>query len=394
MRDSVSDVLKAIATNGPISRAQLARELGLSGPTLTQATRHLIERGLVHEVEQAQSTGGRPATLLGLIPGAGKVLGVKLAEDHLVGVCVDLESQIHWSFEEKFSSRGEQAIADLRATLKQQIKRAKGQILGIGIGIPGVITSIDSVTAHSAILGWDGLNVGDNLSRELGIPVILENDVNTLAVTESLYGRGKDFSNFLTITLGRGIGLGIVINGELYNGTNGAGEFGHTKVSGTNIQCECGKNGCLETLAAEPYIKVAAQKIHVISNSDSASKLYEIASKDKSIAKSIFEKPGAALGTAIANVVNVLGPELILISGEGSEAWNIWQPFVEKAIRENVVSTLSKFSIEVDPWDDKKWAMGAASLVLQASLSRTSLNVPALQAVKNRLKVIPGQVAV
>ena len=109
MRDSANEVLRALATSGPLSRAQLARDLGLSGPTLTQATRSLMELGLITELDQSPSTGGRPATLLGLVAGAGKVIGVKLADDHLYGICVDLESQIQFSFEEKFKARGEAA---------------------------------------------------------------------------------------------------------------------------------------------------------------------------------------------------------------------------------------------------------------------------------------------
>src|SRR5450759_3683024 len=150
MRDSTNEVLRAIATHGPLSRAQLARDLGLSGPTLTQATKYLMDRGLITEVEQSPSTGGRPATLLGLVANAGQVLGVKLAEDHAVGVCVNLQSEILWEFEVPFSSRGDDAVKELTALLRKQIKRLKGQLLGIGIGIPGVVSPLDSSTADSA----------------------------------------------------------------------------------------------------------------------------------------------------------------------------------------------------------------------------------------------------
>lgn len=394
MRDSVSDVLKAIAISGPISRAQLARELGFSGPTLTLATKQLIERGLVMEVEQALSTGGRPPTLLGLVPGAGQVLGIKLAEDHLVGVCVDLESQPLWSFEEQFSSRGEQALEALVSILRKQISKVQGQILGIGIGFPGVVSSVDSVTASSTILDWADLNVGDQISSALGVPVILENDVNTLAVTESLFGKGKDVSNFLTVTLGRGIGLGIVINGELYNGTRGAGEFGHTYVVGQIEQCECGKFGCLETVAAEPAILSSAIRKKIITKNDSIQSLYAALQSNEELNAEILGAPGKALGIALGNVINILGPELVLVSGEGSEAWHLWERFVIPVIEQTVVPIMRNFDIEIDPWDDKKWAMGAASLVLQASLNRSSIGAPAMQAVKNRLRVLPGALAI
>lgn len=387
MRDSTNEVLRAIATHGPLSRAQLARDLGLSGPTLTQATKFLFERGLIMELEQSPSTGGRPATLLGLVANAGQVLGVKLAEDHVVGVCVNLHSEILWKFEEPFKSRGDAAVKELTVLLRKQIKCVKGQLLGIGIGVPGVVSPLDSSTADSPMLGWSNLNVGKKLSADLSTPVLLENDVNTLTITESLYGHGRDVSNFITITLGRGIGMGLVINGELYAGSYGAGEFGHVlAVPGGDI-CECGKIGCLETLASSPAIHAAAVAAGYIPPITTISKLWEIARSDRKIAHALFKKPAEALGVALANVINVFGPELIFISGEGVGAWDLWQPHFQKSLYANVVSTMNKFDIEVDPWDDAKWALGATAIVLQASLSRNSSANSRSTEVKNRLRI-------
>ena len=387
MRDSTNEVLRAIATYGPVSRAQLARDLGLSGPTLTQATKYLFDRGLITEVKQSPSTGGRPATLLGLVANAGQVLGIKLADNHAVGVCVNLQSEILWSFEEPFSSRGEEAIKELIALLKKHTKKIKGQLLGIGIGIPGVVSPIDSGTANSAMLGWNNVNVGKRISDALNTPVLLENDVNTLAVTESLYGHGRDVSNFITITLGRGIGMGLVINGELYAGSYGAGEFGHVNAVNGGVKCECGKFGCLETVASSPAIHDAAVAAGYISKSASMSKLWDLARKDKKIANDLFKEPAELLGIALANVINVFGPELIFLSGEGVEGWDLWEKSFKKALAAHVVSTMNGFDIEVDPWDDAKWALGATAIVLQASLSRNQRTNASFTEVKNRLRI-------
>jgi predicted NBD/HSP70 family sugar kinase len=388
MRDSTNEVLRAIATSGPLSRAQLARDLGLSGPTLTQATKYLIERGLVSELDQTPSTGGRPATLLGLVANAGQVIGVKLAADHLVGVCVNLESEILWKFEEPFNSRGQDAVYELERILRKHSKKVIGQLLGIGIGVPGVVVPTDSSTTNSAMLEWDNLDVGKYLSKELSTPVLLENDVNTLAITESLYGRGKDVSNFLTVTVGRGIGLGIVINGELYAGSHGAGEIGHVNSVKNGIKCECGKYGCLETIASDPAIHASAVAAGIIGKNDSMLTLWKIARKDSKIATKIFKPASEALGNALSNIVNVFGPELILVSGEGSDSWDIWGKWLNQTLQENVVSTMKNFEIEVDPWDDAKWALGASAIVLRATLSRSQFQNPALQEIRNRLRVV------
>lgn len=390
MRDSANEVLRAIATNGPVSRAQLARDLGLSGPTLTQATKYLIDRGLIVELEQSASTGGRRATLLGLVAEAGQILGIKLAEDHVVGVCIDMESQVQWKFSSDFNSRGVDALEELVAILKKNIKKVSGQLLGIGIGLPGVVAPGDLGTTKSAILGWDSINVGKMLSERLSTPVLLENDVNTLAIDESLFGRGKDTSNFLTITFGRGIGMGIVINGELYAGSHGAGEIGHVTMANNKNQCECGKQGCLETVASDPAILKQAIATKVVNKNSTIEDVWEVARQSKKIASALYKVPGQAVAVALANVINVLGPELILVSGEGSEAWDIWSEWVLSDLHANVVPTMRNFAIEVDPWDDEKWALGAGALVLRASLTASSDLSTSRQAVKNRLRLLPG----
>jgi predicted NBD/HSP70 family sugar kinase len=390
MRDSANEVLRAIATSGPLSRAQLARDLGLSGPTLTQATKYLLELGLIAELELAPSTGGRPATLLGLSANAGQVIGVKLAQDHLFGICINLESEIQFSFSEKFDARGNEAIALLAEILKKQMKRVRGQVLGIGVGFPGVVPSADSSTATSAMMDWDNLNVGEQLSKLLKTPVLLENDVNTLATSESLFGRGKDISNFLTVTFGRGIGLGIVINGELYSGTHGAGEIGHVTSIPNGELCECGKYGCLETIAADAGILKRARELGFATNKTSIQALREMARKDKKIAEKVFKAPAEAVGIALANVVSVFGPELILVSGESSEGWDIWGHWLEDSLRKHVVPTMNKFDIELDPWDDGKWALGATAIVMRASLTKNTNGGKPIQDVRDRLRVIGG----
>ncbi len=390
MRDSANEVLRAIATDGPVSRAQLARDLGLSGPTLTQATKYLLDRGLIIELEQTASTGGRRATLLGLVAGAGQIIGVKLAEDHLVAVCIDMESQIQWKFSSDFNSRGEGALEELISILKKNMKRVSGQLLGIGIGVPGVVSPGDFGTTKSAILGWDSVNVGKILSERLSTPVLLENDVNTLAIDESLFGRGKDTSNFLTLTLGRGIGMGLVINGELYVGSHGAGEFGHVTVANNKQLCECGKSGCLETIASDPAILNQAISKKFVRENSTILDVWKKARSDKKIATALYKIPGQAIAVALANVINVFGPELVLISGEGSEAWDIWSPWILPELEVNVVPTMRNFNIELDPWDDEKWAVGAGALVLRASLATSSDRSATGMAVKSRLRIIPG----
>jgi predicted NBD/HSP70 family sugar kinase len=324
---------------------------------------------------------------LGLVADAGKVIGLKLADDHVVGICVNLESKVEWSFEEPFNSRGELAIYQLTNLLKRQTRKVSGQLLGIGIGVPGVVSPADLTTANSPMMGWDNVNVGLQISNALAMPVLLENDVNTLAIAESLFGRGRDTSNFITLTLGRGIGLGIVINGELYSGSHGAGEFGHVTAVVGGPLCECGKKGCLEAIAANPAILKNSISNGFVPANTTMKKLIQAARKNSILAEKIFRSPAELLGIALSNVINVLGPELIIVGGEGSEGWDLWEPWLRPALNQHVVDSMKNFSLEVDAWDDSKWALGATALVLQASLSNTTVEKRSSQEVKNRLQV-------
>jgi predicted NBD/HSP70 family sugar kinase len=238
-------------------------------------------------------------------------------------------------------------------------------------------------------LGWSNVNVGHEISKSLSTPVLLENDVNTLAIAESLFGRGRDTSNFLTVTLGRGIGLGIVINGELYSGSHGAGEFGHVTAVLNGPKCECGKNGCLEAVASNPAIMAKAIKDGICAKNDGMNKLLELARSDKKLAMRYFKEPAELLGVSLANVINIFGPELVLFGGEGVEAWDLWEPWLKSSLATHVVSSMGKYALEVDPWDDAKWALGATALILEASLGDESVENPISREVQNRLQIAP-----
>ena len=252
-----SAVLRLIGRHGPISRADIARQVGVSPGTITALARNLIEAGIVTPVEQALPRGGRPAELLGLVGSAAVAVGAKVANDHLAIVCAELDGTMSASTTVPFDAVAGNPFAMLAELLEPHVAAAStGQLLlGIGLGLPGFEDPYGSGVVQAPLLGWRHLPLGEHLTRALGVPVLVDNDVNTLAVAESLYGIGRGFDHFLTVTLGRGVGMGIVVDGELYRGARGAaGEFGHVDAGGDAL-CACGKRGCLETIAAEPALR-------------------------------------------------------------------------------------------------------------------------------------------
>src|SRR5262245_49072499 len=249
-------ILRLIGASGPIARRDVARQLGLSPATVTSVTRELLEHGVVRVADTALSNGGRPAILLELVGGAASAFGVKVAPNHLVGVRVNLDAELLERFELEFDAAASGSLDRLAGVLAAWLKRSPAQppLLGIGLGMPGVVDTVRR-RVDSPMLGWENVALSRILEKRLRLPVVVDNDVNTLAVSERLYGRGRDVEHFITVTIGRGIGLGIVAGGDIYHGYGGgAGEFGHVSAVDDGPRCSCGRHGCLEAVVADPAL--------------------------------------------------------------------------------------------------------------------------------------------
>ena len=360
-----------IGAAGPIARANIARRLQLSPATVTAVTRELLEQGLVRVAHRAQPSRGRPSLLLELVGDAACSLGAKVASDHVVGVRIDLEAEVIERFEAEFDATAPDAIERLGDILARWIDGigAPAPLLGVGLGISGVV-DVANGTIDSPLLGWSGVPLSRMLHERLGLPVFVDNDVNTLAVSERLYGRGRDVDHFVTVTIGHGVGLGIIAGGDIYRGFGGgAGELGHTTVVDGGLLCRCGKHGCLETVVADPALVVQARSAHLLRRADGIERLRSLADGGNHKAEDIFATAGRILGRAVADLVAVLGPELVLVSGEGTQAWAHMSGAFDDAFRATLFAPLARVRVEVDPWDDAKWAVGAATLVLRHSFA-------------------------
>jgi predicted NBD/HSP70 family sugar kinase len=390
MRDlNRSAIFRVIVTSGPVARTQIAKTLGLSPATVTAVTRELLDQGVVRVAERVPSNGGRPRMLLELVGSAANAFGVKIAPDHLVGVRVDLEAQLVQSYEAPFDASADGAVEQLLQILGGWIRQLPGDppLLGVGLGVAGVFDARTG-TLDSPLLGWRDVQLAAVVQETLGLPVFVDNDVNTLAVAERLYGRGHDVENFLTVTIGRGVGLGIVTNGDIYRGFGGgAGEFGHTFAVEDGAVCTCGKRGCLETVVADPALIAEGRRVGVLAEQEGSERLRELADEGGLEARQIYHDAGTRLGRAVANLVNVLGPELVLVSGEGTDAWPYLAESCAAAYDPHLFPPLGHVPVEVDPWDDAKWAIGAASLVLRSTFG-AGLDDDKADSVRARLEAV------
>lgn len=364
-----SIVLNAVKNNGPISRTDLAQLTGLSPASISNISAKLIKSGLIFEKESGDSRGGRKPVLLALNPNGGFVIGIKLTETHISATLTDLESTVIAKRSDPIKSKDSKEILEIIFKVIDSLVTEKqippGKLLGIGLGLAGIINNRDGILRYSPVFGWRNLPLRKLIKSKLNVPVYLDNDVNTLTITEQLFGAGKGIDNFLIVTIGRGVGLGIVVNGNIYHGfQGGAGEFGHTVCDEEGPLCDCGKRGCLETFVADPAILRSANQVLSTPAAD-IEEVVDIAEDGNKEIQAIFTRAGHKLGQGIANLINLFNPQLIIISGEGVRAGDLLFESMREAIKTYTLEGLGdNTDIQIDTWEDFGWARGAASLVL------------------------------
>jgi predicted NBD/HSP70 family sugar kinase len=375
LRDlNVSLLIELVRRGGSVSRADLARQSRLSAPTVSTIVDKLIKRGIFNEVSIAPSSGGRPPVLLSIDPKAGYVIGIKLRADGLTTVVCDLDAQIVASRETKTSLVGNPAAAILaieQATLRVLRDAAvpQSKVLGVGIGLPGIIETDRGVCNFSHLLWWRDVDLAGPLRKRLGLPVWVDNDVNTLAVAEKWAGDAPDARDFVTLSVGRGVGLGIVIDRSLYRGANGAaGEFGHIIVEPGGAKCECGRFGCLEAIVGEGALRRTLGER--LGRDVTRRELIELVHGGDADAIAVVGSAARRLGLAVANMMTLLNPELLIICGEGTELGDAFLNPIVTAVREQTFADLGRqVDVKVQLWGDEAWAVGAATLVLRESFS-------------------------
>ena len=375
LRDlNVSLLIELVRRAGTVSRADLARQSRLSAPTVSNIVDKLIKRGIFNEVSLAPSSGGRPPVLLSIDPKAGYVVGIKLRAEGLTTVICDLDAQVVASRETEASLVGNPNAAIL--AIEQAVLRVlrdatvpQSKVLGVGVGLPGIIDTDRGICNFSHLLWWRDVDLAGPLRKRLGLPVWVDNDVNTLAVAEKWAGDAPDARDFVTLSVGRGVGLGIVIDRSIYRGANGAaGEFGHVIVEPGGAKCECGRFGCLEAIVGEGALRrsVGERLGHDVTRTE----LIALIREGDEVARSVVENAGRRLGQAVANMMTILNPELLIICGEGTELGSAFIDPIVAAVREQTFGDLGRgVEVKVQQWGDEAWAVGAATQVLRESFS-------------------------
>jgi glucokinase-like ROK family protein len=374
-------VIATLRSRGAVSRAAIVRETGLSRTTVSSLVADLQDAGLVVEAE-APGTGigsgagangrraGRPAALLSLDSSAGAVLGLDFDKrDIRVAVC-DLSHQVlAESTREIDVSRSATAAMDLAAELTEEVLAASGvprdAVLGVGMGLPGPIDQRAGAVGSSTILpGWVGVDVSEEMSARVGLPVSVDNDANLAALGELTFGAAVGAGEVIYIKLGEGIGGGLIFGGRIHHGARGtAGEIGHIAVESTGPVCRCGNRGCLETFAGTRALLEALEHSH--GPELTADDMVRLAVDGDIGCRRVIADAGQIAGRALANLCNGFNPELIVVGGSLSGAGDILLDPVREAIERHAIGSAAE-AVRVVPGvlGPRAQVLGALAMVL------------------------------
>ncbi|MFF9563682.1 ROK family protein [Leifsonia sp. NPDC014704] len=369
--EAATRVFTTILTRSPISRIEVARLTGLSQAAVTKAVTPLVAAGLVDDSLGVTPTGlpGRPANPVAVVPDAVIALGIKVNVDELIGVATDLTTRIIASDRVELASHDPVAVVDaivgMCARLQEPLGDLRSSVASIGVSVSGDVDAATGVVRDSAIMGWHGVELAAALREHLDAEIVVDNDVRALTIGEHWFGVGLGTRSFAIVTIGRGIGSGLHLNGEVVEGAYGvAGEIGHLPLTSPDRICACGRRGCVEAVAATSAIVAAISAAH--GRTVTAEEAVALAHAGDAAAVDAFGEAGAVIGLAIASLVDMVGPELVIIGGEGVVEFDLFEERLRVAYAEHVFGSAGLCRIVVRPHTFEDWARGAAASAIRS----------------------------
>ncbi|MDI9597754.1 MAG: ROK family transcriptional regulator [Atribacterota bacterium] len=366
-------VLKVIENNGPISRAAIGKIIGLTPPTISAIVRDLINRGIVSEIGKGDSSGGKKPILIQINSESAYIIAVDLGSENGIRVALmDLSCDI--VKEKSYHEKDPFTIQNLKNTLSiiindflEEIEIPLKKILNICIGVPGIIDYNEMKITAAPYLNWE-ISINDLSLSEPDIPIILENDVNLMALGEKAKGIAQEFDNFVFVGERTGIGAGIIINGKLHQGANNAvGEIGYLLVDPEYAPKNSKDFGCLEKLASSRVIIEKARKR--IGKQVKIMEIFKLAAEGDIVAAGIIKETLKFLAYGIGNISCVLNPELVVIGGGISILPSIFLEEIKTALQ-NIVPFVPR--IEFSKLREDSVLIGAAVKVF-APLKKNGL---------------------
>jgi glucokinase-like ROK family protein len=405
------NVLESIRMGGPINRAEIARRVDLSIPSVMRLVDEFIRNGLVKTIGKAESasTGGRRPDLLEFISTNHYICGIDVGRNTLKAIMMDLGGRIVGKASAKTGddcSPGT-VIPKLVSLVDGAIRGSgvdEGKIIGMGVGMPGLLDTGKGVVIFSPDYHWENVDLLGPLREHYNMNIALDNSNRALAMGEKWFGAGQASDYFVCVNLGHGIGSAIVQEGEIYHGSCGSsGEFGHITLERDGPVCDCGNRGCLEALASGNAI---ARQAKALAGINKSSLILTLAggNADAIDAKTVFDAAGAGdaaangiisqaieyIGIGLASYINLFDPDMIILGGGMANAGDVLLNGIKETVRRRQMKHAGrKVKFVVGMRGDDATAVGAASFILKAFIESGGYLAERQQTTRNRIAYRP-----
>lgn len=353
-----------VLIHGPISRSDIARRLDLSAGSLTRLSTPLIDAGLLVEVgERADGKAGRPSRLLDIVPSSRHFIGMKLTADEVLGVVTDLRATVLDSISVRLDSRAPESVADAIAGVARALSAKVDSVTALGVGIGGLVGS-DGLVRSAPFLEWSDVPLGAMLEERTGLPTVVDNDLVAFTEYEHWFGAGRGVDDFAVLTLGAGVGFGLVVHDEIVvSDDSGIGLVGHWPLDPYGPVCPSGHRGCAKSVLEQGAIvaNVSAALGRPVGYDEAMS----LAADGEPAAKRLVDDAGRGLGTLLAAIANLTTPRLIVLGGEGVGLVDVAHDAIHEGIAQHRDPRATELSLVTTPGDNTEWCRGAAVLAIQ-----------------------------
>jgi len=375
-------------TPGGISRAELARQMDLTRSAISCIIDELKGMGLVDELETGPTTGGRRPILLAINPRYGYIVGIDMGATHLGILLTDFSAHVLEEIEYPFSvdDGPKSCLNQIDGYLSELLSRINlkvSHISSIGMNVPGPFVVETGKTSSPPIMpGWDGYPIRSHLEEIWKVPVTIGNDAEFGALGEWAYGAGRGESNLVYIKVGTGVGAGLLLDGHIYRGTTGsAGEIGHITIQENGPLCTCGNHGCLEAMAGGHAIArkareaiQAGRRTQLSAISPDQIRAFDVAGaaqRGDLVAQQIIADAGLYLGIAVASLVNLVNPSIVVIGGGVSQLGDMLLEPIRKTVLERSLNSAARIvRIASAVLGRRASSMGAIVQAINLSLDR------------------------
>jgi predicted NBD/HSP70 family sugar kinase len=364
-------VLNYVRDRGPISRAEIARRTALQRSTISEIVDSLLVEGLVEEVGAGASTGGRCPTLLALRASGAAAVGIDIAPTHTTVAACDLAGSVLEREVFETDHDFERTIQRAASAAARLLGRNPGQIEGVGVSLPGLVDPSTGRIVYVPYFNWRDLDVGRRIAAATGLKVAVDNDANAAALAELWFGRAEvsEARDFVMVFIAEGVGTGIIFDRQIYRGEGGAaGEFGHMVIGErAPVPCSCGGYDCWEAFASGRA--AVARYARLAGDAEGARQLSFAQLIDRALAgepaaREALSETARYLGRGISNLVVGFSPEIVVVGGAITRAWELVSGILADAVKRSIRRDLPPARVTPSTIGDEASLMGALSLVL------------------------------